>query len=188
MPDLPGDLPASRKPRVGRLILIVVGLLILLVAVPLGVRKAISRLQHRSYLNVVLGCTRVDGVEESGFHYQEYHDSEPFRWTDGAAKLLIPIDTPPQRVWVSVYTLRADPTPVPFEVLVDGTSLFEGEVPLGKWEKTFDLGSHQFSEQVVIELRSDTFVPEGVMDGGINTDTRVLGVQVRGIMLQHDEK
>jgi hypothetical protein len=127
-------------------------------------------------------------VEESGFHYQEYHDSEPFRWTDGAARLLIPIDSPPQRVWVRVYTLRAEPPPVPFEMLVDGTSLFEGELPLGEWEGTFDLGSLQFSEQVVIELRSDTFVPEGVMDGGTNTDTRVLGVQVRGIMLQHDEK
>ncbi len=172
----------------GRLVLIVAGLLILLVAVPLGVRMAVSHLQHRSYLNVVLGCARVDGVEESGFYYQEYHDSEPFRWTDGAAKLLIPIDSPPQRVWVRVYTLRAEATPVPFEILVDGTSVFEGELPLGEWEGTFDLGSHQFSEQVMIELQSDTFVPKGVMDGGTNTDTRVLGVQVRGIVLQHDEK
>ena len=188
MPDPPSQLPASREPRMGRLVLMVVGLLILLVAVPLGVRMAVSHLQHRSYLNVVLGCKRVDGVEESGFHYQEYHDTEPFRWTDGAARLVIPIDTPPRQVWVSVYTLRAEPTPVPFEILVDGTSLFEGELPLGEWERTFELGSHQFSERVAIELRSDTFVPEGVMDEGTNTDTRVLGVQIRGIMLQHDDR
>jgi hypothetical protein len=188
MPDLPSDPPAWRKPRVGRLILVVVGLLILLVAVPLGVRMAVSRLQHRSYLNVLLGCVRVDGVEESGFSFQEYHDSEPFRWTNGAAKLVIPIDTPPRRVWVRVYTLRHEPTPVALEILIDGTSVFEGEVPLGQWERTFDLGSHPFSEQVMIELLSDTFVPQGVMDEGTNTDTRVLGVEVRGIMLQHDEK
>jgi hypothetical protein len=171
---------------VGRVVLLVVGLLILLVAVPLGVRRAVSHRQHGSYLNVLLGCAKVDGVEESGFHYQEYVGSEPFRWTDGEATLLVPIDTPPRRLWVSGVTLRPDLTPVSLEILVDGTSLFEGVLPPGKWEKTFDLTSHPLSDQVTIELRSDTFVPEGVMDGGTNTDTRELGVQIRGIMLQHD--
>ena len=188
MPDPPSHPPPSRKLPGGPLVLVIVGLLILLVALPLGVRTVISHLQHRSYLNVVLGCARVDGVEESGFHYQEYNGSEPFRWTNGAATLLIPIDTPPQRVWVSGVTLRPDFDPVTFEILVDGNSVFEGVVPPGKWEKTLDLASHPFSEQVMIELRSDTFVPEGVMDGGANTDMRELGLQIRGIMLQHDDQ
>ena len=33
-----------------------------------------------------------------------------------------------------------------------------------------------------------TFVPKGVMDGGKNTDARVLGVQVRGVMLKRDDE
>jgi hypothetical protein len=40
----------------------------------------------------------------------------------------------------------------------------------------------------MIELRSETFVPKGVMDKGKNTDTRMLGVQVKGVMLQRDAK
>jgi hypothetical protein len=127
---------------------------------------------------------------ESGFHFQEYNGSEPFRWTSSSARLLVPISVkrPPQRLWVSVETFRAKAGAVPFQVLIDDASLFDGSVPLGKWEKSFDLSSHAFSKQTMIELRCATFVPKGVMDGRKNTDTRVLGVQVKGIMLQRDKK
>ena len=63
----------------------------------------------------------------------------------------------------------------------------DGLAPPGKWERSFDLSSRRFSKQVLIELRSESFVPKGVMDGGKNTDTRMLGVQVKGIMLRRDD-
>ena len=108
-----------------------------------------------SYLNLLLGCVPVKGVAESGFSYQEKNGLVPFRWTDGAAKLLVPVDAehPPQRLWVSIGIYRPEPASVPFHVLVDGISLYEGPVPLGKWAINLDLSSHRFSEQAAVELR-----------------------------------
>ncbi len=175
-------LPRSRKLRLGLLVLVVV--------FPLGAWRAVVHYRQRSYVNVLLGCTPAAGVAEAGFQFQEYDGSEPFRWTSGTAKLLVPIDAkqPPQCLWIRIETFRPKPIPVRFQVLVDDASVFNGSAPPGKWEKVFDLSSRRFSEHVMIELRSDTFVPKGVMDGGKNTDTRALGVQVKGIMLQRDEK
>ncbi|MFH1921610.1 MAG: hypothetical protein ABIP48_17230 [Planctomycetota bacterium] len=166
------------------------GLFVLVVAPVLGVWQAIALYGQGAYLDVVLGCTPVEGILESGFHFQEYSGSEPFRWTHGGAKLLVPINPrrPPQHLWISIETLRPKAGPVRFQVLMDDILVFDESVPLGKWEKTLDLPSEQFSDKVMVELRSDTFVPKGVIDGGKNTDTRVLGVQVKGIMLKRDEK
>lgn len=167
------------------------GLFLFVAVVPLTTWQCVSYLQQRSpYLNVMLGSTAVKGVMESGFHFQEYVGAEPFRWTSSSARLLVPISVkrPPQRLWVSVEILRPKAGEVPFQVLIDEASLFDGPLPLGKWEKTFDLSSHPFSKRTMIELRCATFVPKGKMDAGKNTDTRVLGVQVKGIMLQSDEK
>jgi hypothetical protein len=175
-------LPGSRKQQLS--------VLVLAVGVPLVVWQATVYYERRSpYLNVMLGRTAVKGVAESGFHFQEYTDSVPFRWTNGDAKLLVPISPrrPPQRLWISIETFRAKPTTVRFQVLVDDSAVFDGSVPLGSWEETFDLSSHRFSKQAMIEIRSATFVPKGLMDGGKNTDTRVLGVQVKGIMLQRGD-
>ena len=142
-----------------------------------------------SYLNLLLGCVPVKGVAESGFSYQEKNGLVPFRWTDGAAKLLVPVDAehPPQRLWVSIGIYRPEPASVPFHVLVDGISLYEGPVPLGKWAINLDLSSHRFSEQAAVELRSGTFLPKGRMSGGTYTDPRALGVQVNGVMLERDD-
>jgi hypothetical protein len=136
----------------------------------------------------MLGCEPVDGVAESGFHFQEHNGSEPFRWTNGAAKLLVPIDAAPSRMWVSVDAFRPKAISVRLHVLVDGATVFDGSVPPGKWERTFYLRSQQFSEELLIELRSNVFVPKGVIHGGKSTDKRVLGVQVKGIMLQDDDE
>lgn len=144
----------------------------------------------KSYVNVLLGCQAVEGVRDSGFHYQEYDQGVPFRWTNGRGKLLVPIDPrrPPQTLWVSLMTFRPKPDPVPFRILVDGKVVYDGTVPSGKWEKAFDLRSHQFGKEVMVELLSSTFVPKGVMEEGKNTDPRTLGVQVRGVMLKRDKQ
>lgn len=143
-----------------------------------------------SYADVLLGCQKVEGVAESGFHYQEEAAASPFRWTNGRAKLLIPIDRrrPPHALWVSIGTLRPKMEKIPLQVLVDGTVQFDEPLPPGNWEHTFDLAGHSFSDTVLLELRSATFVPKGVMDQGRSTDTRVLGVQVKGIMLKREER
>jgi len=166
------------------------GLVVLVVAAALGIWQAFAYYGQGSYVNVVLGCTPVEGVAESGFHYQEHNGSEPFRWTHGGAKLLVPINPrrPPQQLWVSIETYRAKEGPIRFQVVVDETVLFDDSVPLGKWEKNLALPPEGFSDKVMVELRSDTFIPKGVMDDGKSTDPRVLGVQVKGVMLKRDEQ
>lgn len=171
-------LPGSRK--------LWMGLLVLTVVVLLGARYAYVHFRQVSFLNLMLGCTRVEGVAESGFHFQEGANSQPFRWTNGSAKLLVPINSkrPPQRLWISIETYRPKATPVRCQIRVDGSVKFDGPVAPGKWETTLDLNQHQFANPTLLELRSTTFVPKGVMDKGQNTDARTLGVQVKGIMLQ----
>lgn len=166
------------------------GVLVLAIALPLGIWKAAAYYPSKSYVNLMLGAVPVEGVRESGFHYQEYVGDEPFRWTNGFARLLVPVSAkePPQRLWLSVGVLRPKVTPVRFQVLVDETMVFDGKLSSSRSEMPLDLASHSFSKQAVIELRSETFKPKGVMDGGKNLDPRELGVQVWGIMLQRDEK
>jgi hypothetical protein len=167
------------------------GLLVAAVALPLA-WQAIAHYREKSrwaYLNLVLGSTKVEGVLESGFHFQEYNGPDPFRWTNGTAKLIVPVSArrPPQRLRVSIETYRPKVMSIPFQVLVDNIPVFDGKIALGKWEKTFDLASHPFSQQVLVELRSGQFIPKGLMDRGKNTDTRRLGVQVKAIVLERDE-
>jgi hypothetical protein len=140
-------------------------------------------------LNRVLGCLPVQGVTESGFQFPEKDRSEPFRWTDGAAKLVVPLaaNETPQRLWVNIQTIRPTATRIRLKILVDGSPLFEGPVRTGRWAANLDLSSRRFSGQTTIELQSDTFTPKSVMDGGKNPDTRALGTQLKGIMLQSDD-
>jgi hypothetical protein len=161
---------------------------IVLLAIPIAYFVYL-RYHNMAYLGVMLGCEEVEGVVESGFHYQEQTDSKPFRWTNGAGRLYVPVNKsrPPTKLWVSIETFRPTKEPIRFQVVVDGENLYDGEVPAWKWEETFDLTSLQFSDKTMIELRSETFVPKGVMDEGLNTDTRVLGVQVQGVMLSRDD-
>ena len=141
--------------------------------------------KNLSYLNIPLGCQQVDGVAESGFHYQEQSNAIPFRWTNGNAKLLVPVNTrhPPERLWVQIGALRPTMDPVRFQLLIDGEALYDGVVPPGSWETTFDLSDRTFNDATLVELRSAVFVPKSVMDHGKNTDPRTLGVQVQGLKL-----
>jgi hypothetical protein len=179
--------PLDFLPRNGKIWL---GLLFLAGVISTGAWYAYVNYRNMSYLNLMLGCTPVKGVAESGFHFQEHNGPDPFRWTNGAAKLWIPVNArrPPQRLWINIETFRPKAGPVRFQILADGVAVFDGSAPLGKWEKTFDLSSQKFSDKVMIELRSETFVPKGVMDKGKNTDTRMLGVQVKGVILKRDAK
>ena len=58
----------------------------------LGVwRFGLSRPMPRaSFLNLTIGSESVSEVAETGFHWQEYFRGQPFRWTNGKARLVIP--------------------------------------------------------------------------------------------------
>ena len=120
------------------------------------------------------------GVEQTGFHGQELSKDTP-RWTNGAAKLVVPLEKnrPPQALRVDLVS--TGPQGKQLTVSVNGDVLFHETIPTGRWSKTFSLAGRSFNQHLTIELLSDTFVPAEVKKG--TNDRRTLGVQVRAITL-----
>ncbi len=68
---------------------------------PLGVIVRGVRLlsEFPKYMGVDLAGGHIPGIVDSGFHAQEIHDGKPCRWTNGSAKLTVPLrgETPRAR-------------------------------------------------------------------------------------------
>ena len=125
----------------------------------------------------MLGVERVPGVRESGFYNTEGGvSSDPFRWTNGSARLVVPFDGPPP-VALHVRLGLGVPKPTKLTIRVNGTSLFDETVkPQSEWSRNFDLRGAVTKGPVTIEILSDVFVPS-------KKDDRDLGVCVRGMTL-----
>jgi WD40 repeat protein/predicted RNA-binding Zn-ribbon protein involved in translation (DUF1610 family) len=144
--------------------------------------------QGPSFLNVTLGGEAVPGVDDSGFSYQEYENGRPFRWTDGNGRLVIPIDraNSPQALLVQLVTYRGPGVnSASLEIRVNEHPVFHDQIPLGRWEKTFDLKGIDLGERLVLDLVSDTFSPLGNRKGNgqVSDDPRTLGAKVRAVKL-----
>lgn len=148
----------------------------------LGVLVKSIQLLDKNYLNLTLGGKRVFGVDESGFHGQEFHDGKPFRWTNGAAKLIIDFydKKQPEALSVNIGSTGIEGEKR-LRVLVNGHRLFNDRIPAGGWSRTFSLSGVPLGNQAIIELLSDTHVPKETVKG--SQDTRTLGVSVKGILL-----
>src|SRR5262249_25573145 len=59
----------------------------------------------KTYCDVTLGAEMLWGVTESGFHEQEVEDGHAVRWTNGAARLEIPVDgvAPPRGLMLHLW-------------------------------------------------------------------------------------
>jgi serine/threonine protein kinase len=138
-----------------------------------------------SLLNVTLGATPVADVEESGFSYQEYDKDVPFRWTDGRGRLVIPIDRnkTPQGLYMEIFLYRPPGVAGWMRILANQQDLFHQEVRHYRFRRIFDLRGIDLGDKLVLDIISDTFQPQGIMDKGTNNDPRTLGVQVRAIKL-----
>ena len=66
------------------------------------------------FLDFPLGREAVPGTTESGFYPQEHHQGAPYRWTNGAAKLTVPVSptNPPKTLSVSLGFTRPSGTRV----------------------------------------------------------------------------
>ncbi len=140
----------------------------------------------RSYLDRPLGCVRVPGVEESGFQGPEEERGQPVRWTDGAARLVVPLgDVRPRAITLMLGLLVPQPTRL--AVQVNGQSLCDERVePRDTWVRTWSLEDVPLGGQVAIEILSDVFIPQQTIPG--NNDTRTLGVRVWGIVLHSGQQ
>ena len=133
------------------------------------------------FLKVPLGSAAVAGVKESGFYGPEFdHLGKPFRWTDGKARLVIPLDRnkSPRALWVILQATRPqEAPPVALQVVANGKDLFSTNTA-GVWEKTLDLSDVDLGDELTLDITSSTFVPR------VNIhDTRSLGVRINGMRL-----
>jgi len=122
-------------------------------------------------LGTEIGSAAVIGVDAEGLYPEEGDSTTHYRWTNGNASLIVPTPdgAPARRLSIS---LRA-PARLHLTLAANQVSLFDGEVSPGEWEEVVDLPRVGPGSQLVISLRSDTFVPTPV-DGY----TRTLGVQL----------
>jgi hypothetical protein len=142
-----------------------------------------------SFIGILLGSQQVPGVEESGFSMQEFGRDQPFRWTDGNARLVIPLrkgEPPPKGLLVRLRVHRLGAKKgAHVRIVANGRELFSGAIPRDASEKTLDLAGVEMGQEVAVQIESDTFVPAGSLegDGRVSTDERTLGVQVLGVLL-----
>jgi DNA-directed RNA polymerase subunit RPC12/RpoP len=142
-----------------------------------------STLPPASFLNVVVGHQAMAGVEDSGFYSDGYNDGwGPFRWTDGNARLVIPLDKKQLPRWLLVQLhLRRN---ISLQIRVNGKE-FVNEEPKDheqpNWEQTLDLKGLDLGDKLVVEILSSTFIPKETEPG--SQDERHLGARVRGVKL-----
>jgi hypothetical protein len=126
-----------------------------------------------------IGVEPIYGIDEEGFYSPERWGDAPARWTNGHARLSIPVrgEEPPRRLRIEL--LATGPSDSEVQILVNGRALFAGNLPGGRWSSIFNLAKSKVGNQVELEIISETFVPG-------NGDTRTLGVAVGGIWLMSD--
>jgi hypothetical protein len=181
-PQLPPSLASRRWFRVA--VVVVLGFsFVAAYALYRGVREAY---RSSNFLDKMLGREGVLGVEESGFYAPEVTGSEPFRWTNGAAKLIVPTrHTSPKSLTVMLGI--GVPKPIRLLIQVNGQNLFDQHVsPRENWIATFSLDNVPTAKATVIEILSDVFIPAQVNKK--SQDTRALGVRVHGIVLQSGQQ
>jgi hypothetical protein len=181
--------PAEPRKAVSRIVKVSVlaGLGLAGVALVLVVLSAwwvrIARPAPSSFLDVTLGHERVPGVEDSGFYHNEENQEGRFRWTDGSAKLVIPLDRHEYPEALLVHIHRPKGTWLQITVndrrLVDEQAVESGSIG---WERTMDLRGQDLGDKLVIEIASNTVVPR-VVSADRSQDDRALGVRVRAIKL-----
>ena len=114
------------------------------------------------------------GVSSSGLYATEWTGTQPFRWSNGNARLSIPVNAaaPPSELSVRI-AMVANPDTAMTIAIVDCV-LFEGVVQEA-WSGTFPLrGCNIASERMEVSIRSTARPPA-------NGDTRSLGVAIASV-------
>ncbi|MEM7351743.1 MAG: sulfatase-like hydrolase/transferase [Acidobacteriota bacterium] len=128
------------------------------------------------------------GQNERGLYGYETWAVGVVRWTDGDAELTLPIapSRPPRRLRLTI----ADNSPdgCRLRIFANGAERLDVRVePLRQkdtWSAEIDLGATVGSEQLIVGIRSDSFVPSRRFKS--SPDDRRLGVAVLGFELLYD--
>ena len=140
---------------------------------------------------ISLGNHFVPEVQESGFYQEEFSKTgKPFRWTDGNARLVIPIDRrkPPTGLVVELDIIRPEEGKTAWvQIVANNRVLIKQQIALWKWQggtagkfpaKSLDLTGIDLGDELVLDIISDTFIPK--------MGQRTLGVVVNGVELRRE--
>ena len=148
----------------------------------IGLYNITGMIDPSGYVNIDLGSEKILGIEESGFHRQEFLDKTPVRWTSGAAKLVIPLsEKRPAKAIALDIASTGGMKQKRLQILANGYKLFDGQIPDAGYSQSFSLANVPLWKQLNIELLSDPHIPKEVEKGA--TDARTLGVLVKDIRL-----
>jgi hypothetical protein len=147
--------------------------------------KLLSPTEPARLLDVPLGREYVFEVKDSGFHQSQMNkEGQAFRWTNGNARLVIPLDPQKRPRALRLNFWPARPPQIKrlwLRIVVNGRELSNEQIPSGEhWKRTLDLKGIDLGDEAVVEITSDTFVPSQLSGG---TDHRTLGVEVREVTL-----
>jgi hypothetical protein len=135
------------------------------------VKRAIG---NRSFLGLEVGSVAVSGVETTGVHGEEGSGDSRMRWTDGHAKILVPIGTNETVGRISIELLAFAKTRT--NLSVDGVERMTLDVGPGPVSRMLVLQPRPAGRVLSIWIESATFVPGG-------QDPRTLGVQIRSLKI-----
>lgn len=137
----------------------------------------ISGLSSQECLGVDIGAKSHWLARESGFYDTEKKSGLYSRWTNGDAKLTVPLVQRPGTLFVDLANAGPATT---LELKIGGRTLFSGLIEKGEWSDSFDLNGLAFGQFVTIEIKSGTFVPSKL---GTGKDNRKLGVAISDLRL-----
>ncbi len=132
----------------------------------------------KSWLGTNLAARPQDGIRESGLHRPERWEGTPFRWTNGQARLRIPLSGDERPRALDCSLVSTGPQGTHLTIRVDGATLFAGDLAPGPWAATIPLPDQPADPDLLtLEIQSGVFRPDG-------QDARPLGVAIERIVLQ----
>jgi len=108
----------------------------------------------------------------------------PVRWTNGAAKLVVPLNEERMPKAMGVEIVLPEEMKVKqkkLKILVNGYKLFDGQISDEGYCQFFPLSHVPLGKQLTIELLSDQHILKNILKD--SNDERTLGVMVKDIRL-----
>lgn len=116
-------------------------------------------------LGVPFGAAPQWVAPVEGFHRAQLVDGRPLRWTDGHGRISIPLVGDVLPTLLAVSLADTGPGGGPLKIVVNGSTVYDGEVPAGPWAaeyKVDELVQLRLGEAAEIEIISDVFESEPV--------------------------
>jgi hypothetical protein len=149
---------------------------------------------NKSYVDVPLGALEVPEVKETGFLQADYVDNKPLRWTNGAARLIVPLRGKKPRALAVTLEVPNKPN-YQVSLKVNGKTLIDEqpqwdpaiESILGRdWSAELPLAGVELGDNAVIDLESSTLIPGEINPTLAQNRGHPLGMRVKRLVLIGD--